>query len=785
MTQKYDPRKIEQKWRRLWEKEKLYRAESKRGQKKIYVLDMFPYPSGEGLHVGHPRGYVASDIISRYFHLKGRIVLHPMGFDAFGLPAENAAIKQGVHPRENTNRNIKRFKKQLESFSFSYDWSREIDTSEPDYYKWTQWLFLLLYKNNLAYRKEAKVNFCPKDKTVLANEQVIDGRCERCGTPVIQKELAQWFFRITDFAEELLSGLESLDWPESTKELQRNWIGRSEGVEIDFPLVSEQSKVRVFTTRIDTLFGVTYLVLAPEHPLVKKLSWGKHEIEVEKYLKLTQQKTERERLTEGRVKSGIFTGACALNPATQKKIPIFVADYVLPHYGTGAVMAVPAHDERDFDFATKYKLPIIRVIRGGDLPYTGEGKLVSSGKFSGLPSEKARAKMTKELGGRPTIRYRLRDWLISRQRFWGAPIPIIHKKNGEIVAADEKELPVRLPGDVDFRPTGLSPLTRSKEFQRGVEKKYGQDARRETDTMDTFVDSSWYFLRYADPTNKRAFVSPQALKEWLPVDFYIGGAEHATGHLIFARFITKVLNRLGYLDFDEPFLKLRHQGLILGPDGFKMSKSRGNVINPDELIERFGADALRMYEMFIGPFDQSIAWDVRGIEGVYRFLNRLWQSSRGTPPQKTSLEAERALNRLVKKITSDIEELKFNTAVSSFMEFSNHFGEGLTKKQRERLLILLYPFAPHIASELWEKLGMKKPLYQGTWPTFDEVLTQQTTVRLPVQFNGKLKGIIEISPLATEQEAVRAIQRNPKLKELVSRAKRVIYKAGRVINLVA
>jgi len=784
MARQYDHKRIEQKWKKLWKQERVYKTEFKKARKKIYVLDMFPYPSGEGLHVGHPRGYVGSDILARYYRLKGYQVLHPMGFDAFGLPAENAAIKKGIHPRENTKTNIERFKKQLEMFSLSYDWSREINTSDPQYYRWTQWLFLLLYKNGLAYRKRAKVNFCPKDKTVLANEQITEGRCERCGSQVVQKELAQWFFRITEFAEELLDGLEDLDWPESTKELQRNWIGRSEGFEILFPVANHKEKITVFTTRADTLYGASYLVLAPEHPLVEKVIPTSHRKPVTAYLKATQLKTELERQADVKEKTGVFSGAYALNPATGQEIPIFIADYVLPHYGTGAIMAVPAHDERDFAFAKKFRLPIIRVIEGGELPYAGEGPLINSGEFNNQLSSQAAPLIAKKVGGKSKIHYRLRDWLISRQRYWGAPIPIVYKRDGEVVPLSEDELPVILPDDVDFRPTGLSPLARSKKFNQGIEKKYGKGAKRETDTMDTFVDSSWYFLRYADPWNDRAFVSKEALKKWLPVDLYIGGAEHASGHLIFARFLTKVLYRLGYLNFNEPFLKLRHQGLILGPDGFKMSKSRGNVVNPDELIGKFGADAFRMYEMFIGPFRESIAWDVRGIEGVSRFLSRVWQSSLKPAIRSSGKEPEKALHRLIQKVTSDIEEFKFNTTISSFMEFFNHFGGKLSKRQWERFLILLFPFVPHLSSEIWRNLKLKGRIDRTPWPTFDQEMTRREIVKLPVQVNGRLKGLIEISPDASQKEVMQKIGEDKRLRGYALRAKQVVYRESRVINLV-
>jgi len=785
---KYNFQKIEAKWQKLWQGRKIFAAGEK-GKNKFYDLVMFPYPSGEGLHMGHLRNYVAADIIARYQRMRDKNVLFPIGWDAFGLPAENAAIKAGIPPAISTRKSIQNFTRQIKSLGLSFDWSREINTSHPDYYRFTQWFFLLLYKNNLAYQKEAYVNFCPKDKTVLANEQVINGRCERCGTEVVQKKIKQWFFKITDFAEELLSGLDKLDWPESTKELQRNWIGKSEGSEIEFSIFTHKEKIKVFTTRADTLFGATYMVLAPDHPLVPHLTTSEQKERVMAYRKAAAQKTELERTRLTKAKSGVFTGAYALNPVNGRRLPIWVADYVLSSYGFGAVMAVPAHDERDFDFATKYKLPIIRVIRGGSLPYLGEGKLVNSGKFSGISSSLAKDRITRAVGGKKTIQYRLRDWLISRQRYWGVPIPIFYDREGNAIPLEESDLPVKLPSGVEFKPTGVSPLVDSKSFQR-IPLKYKKKGavRREADTMDTFVCSSWYFFRYADPHNNKRFASRKALKKWLPVDLYIGGAEHATGHLLYARFFTKVLYRLGLIDFDEPFIKLRHQGLILGPDGEKMSKSRGNVVNPDDAVERFGADALRMYEMFMGPFDQAVPWNTAGLEGVVRFLRKTWRlfGKNANKIRQQNSNLEYAFNHLIKKVTLDIESFHFNTVVSSFMEFINQAEKvPAANFYWENFIKLLYPFAPHISSELWQRLKGKYFSNDVSWPTPGGKALPTRPVNIAVQVNGKLRGVLSLPAGVTQVKVEKeALKLSNVQRYLADKKYKTIYVSGKILNFI-
>jgi leucyl-tRNA synthetase len=736
----YDHKQIEKKWQKEWEKERLYKTPAHPDpDKKKYILDMFPYPSGAGLHVGHPVGYIGTDIVSRFFRMSGYDVLHPMGWDAFGLPAENYAIKTGVHPQKTTKASIAKFKEQIEMIGLSYDWEREINTSDPEYYKWTQWLFLLLYKNGLAYKKEASVNWCPKDQTVLANEQVRDGKCDRCGTQVVQKLLSQWFFKITDFAEELLNELEPLDWPEPIKLMQKNWIGKSVGATVTFPLTDIPSQtdgkhfIEVFTTRPDTLFGATFLVISPE--IAQKwieVGWQASD-DVKKYVTESFKKTELVRLTQEKDKTGINAGIRAINPATGEKIPVWIADYVLGSYGTGAIMAVPAHDERDFAFAKKFKLPIQEVIKSDEDIYTGEGELINSGEFTGMRSDEARDKMILAFG-HEKIQYKIRDWLISRQRYWGAPIPIIYCDNCGMQPVPEKDLPVELPTDVDFLPTGESPIARSKTFHDVKCPECGGPARRDSDTMDTFVDSSWYFFRYTDPDNKKEFASKKEMHKWMPVDTYVGGAEHAVLHLLYSRFLTKVFKKLEFIEFDEPFVQLKNQGLVLGLDGEKMSKSRGNVINPDDVIEAYGADALRMYEMFTGPFNDVKPWSTQGIVGVARFLDKV-----------VNLAAEgqdnNDMHKLIRKITRDIHDFKFNTSIAAFMEYLNNHKQ-LSKNDLQSFLKLLAPFAPHLTEELWHNLGHKKSIHLEKWPKYDENLAKDGTIKFVIQINGKKRGMI-------------------------------------------
>lgn len=762
--------------------------------KKFYSLCMFPYPSANGLHVGHPEGYTAADIIVRYQRMKGLEVMFPMGWDAFGLPAENFAIKSHVHPRETTQKSIKTFKKQIQSLGLSYDWDREINTSEPVYYKWTQWIFLQFYKNGLAYKKKAAVNWCDCCKTVLANEQVQDGQCERCHSQVVQKDLEQWFFKTTAYAQELLDGLKNLDWPESIKLMQENWIGRSDGAELEFRITNNEKRITVFTTRPDTLYGATYLVLAPEHELVLKITSPEHKKEVELYIKKAQEKSNLERTDLAKNKTGVFTGAYAVNPANNKKIPIWIADYVLASYGTGAIMAVPAHDERDHEFAEKYKLEIIPVIESKEECFTGAGKLINSGEFNGLDNETTKKKITKKVQGKITVQYRLKDWLISRQRYWGAPIPIIYcEKCGE-VAVPEKDLPVELPDDVDFKPTGESPLVHSKKFHQVKCPKCGAAARRESDTMDTFVCSSWYYLRYCDPHNDQEFASKEALAKWMPVDLYVGGAEHACMHLIYARFFYKALIDLGFIKdngINEPFLKLKNQGMILGEDHQKMSKSRGNVINPDDIVKEYGADTLRLYEMFMGPFEDVKPWNTKSIVGVKRFLDRVENLNHQVEMRNIASQQNVAsLHKTIKKVTEDIENFHFNTAISAMMVLSNELGkmEKIPQDIWEKFLLILSPFAPYLTEALWRKLGHKESIFNQPWPQYDKKLIQDEIVQIIIQVNGKLRDKISISSdKINDQKEIENISLNTeKIKAFIGdkKIKKIIYIKGRLVNIV-
>jgi len=759
--EKYDPKKIEKKWQDRWEEAGAFHAEEKGGKQKYYVLDMFPYPSAQGLHVGHPEGYTATDIIARKRRMEGFNVLHPFGWDSFGLPAENYAIKVGGHPEKITNENIENFTRQIKSLGFSYDWSREVKTSSPDYYKWTQWLFLVLYKNGLAYKRKAPVNWCESCKTVLANEQVVDGRCERCKNEVMQKDLEQWFFRITEYADRLLEGLDDIDWPERIKAMQRNWIGRSEGVEIEFRGQSsgdrKEFSIPVFTTRPDTLFGVMAIVLAPEHPLADRVTTDHEREQVMAYVKDAQGKSELERTGAGeKEKTGIFTGAYARHPLTGTDVPIYIADYALMGYGTGAVMVVPAHDQRDFEFAKKYGLDVKWVVappsgasHDKESAYTEPGVMVNSGAFDGLTSEDAKQKIADELesqkkGSRQT-HYHLRDWLVSRQRYWGAPIPIIYCDVCGESLVPEKDLPVLLPDDVDFKPTGESPLTQSKTFHDVKCPKCDAPAKRESDTMDTFVDSSWYFLRYTDANNSAAFADREKIDYWCPIDMYVGGAEHAVLHLLYSRFFTKALKDAGYLDFDEPFTRLRNQGMILGEDNEKMSKSRGNVINPDEVVEKHGADTLRLYEMFMGEFSETKPWSMKSIIGLRRFIEKVWKFAHASVSSSGSTggSTKKLLHKTIKKVSEDIEAFKFNTAVSAMMIFVND-AETVSKKDWDSFLKLLAPFAPHVSEELWELNGHDESLTYAAWPKYDEALVVDEVVTIVVQVNGKVKDRLQM-----------------------------------------
>ena len=948
---KYNPSKIEPKWQKEWSKKKLYFAKDKvKGKKNFYLLTMFPYPSGD-LHVGHWLPYTGTDIYGRFKRMQGYNVMSPIGFDAFGLPAENAAINRNLDPKIWTYNNIKTMKKQLNQIGTILDWSREVITAEPNYYKWTQWIFLKLYEVGLAKKEKVLANWCPHCKTILANEQVQDGKCERCDTVVEQRLLDQWVFKITNYAQKLLDGFDpepspsasygagKIDWPETTKILQKNWIGHSEGALIKFQIPNSKNYIEVFTTRPDTIFGATFMVLAPEHEFVKKITKDQFLGQVNNYLEKTKKKTELERLAEVKEKTGVFTGAYAINPATKEKIPIWISDFVLPHYGTGAIMAVPAHDERDFEFAKKFKLPVRQVIAphlidhknpprdgkknaprtvvqgivkhwgkdevvqivwkglswktfviggaeeredvesavrrevreetgytnvrsvrritpeirsewyadhkdenryarmniflvelGGpereemteeekkkhdvlwvprsaipsfapvgeldyiiaglnepEKAYTGEGIVINSDNFSEMPSEKAKEEITKFVGGEKKTTYRLHDWIISRQRYWGAPIPMIHCPKCGWQPVSEKDLPVLLPKIKDYKPpgTGESPLAKSEKFVKTKCPRCFGEARRETDTMDTFVDSAWYFLRYADPQNKKEFVSKEKLKFWLPVNMYIGGQEHATKHLLYARFITKVLHDLGYLSFDEPFTKMRHQGLILGSDGNKMSKSRGNVVDPDEIVKKFGSDTVRMYLCFMGPFENGGSWDSKAIVGIYRFLNRIWNF---VIKKLGNDKADKIFHKAIKKIGEDIENLKFNTAVSELMKLLNEIEDkNLAKEQIKTFLKLLAPFAPHLAEELWHKvLGNKKSIHLENWPKYDPELIKENVVDIVIQINGKARDIMKVQRDLSEAEIRELALVSEKIKKHISgkEIKRFVYISNKLVNIV-
>ncbi len=804
---KYSPNKIEKKWQKIWQENGVFKTPDKSAKTKFYCLDMFPYPSAYGLHVGHFKGYTFSDLIAKKKKMEGFNVLHPMGFDAFGLPAENFAIKTGIHPAITTKKAISNIKKQLISTGMGYDWEREVITCEPEYYKWTQWMFLQLYKAGLAYRKEAPVNFCPSCKTVLANEQVVDGKCERCGTLVEKRYLKQWFFKITTYTERLLKDLDKIDWPEKIKIMQKNWIGKSEGAIVKFPIQNSKFQISVFTTRTDTIFGCTYLVVAPENPLIENLkSKFKNFEEVKDYIQKSKNKSEIERTAEKKEKTGIeLKGIKAINPVNGKEIPIFVADYVLMEYGTGAVMGVPAHDERDFAFAKKHNLPIIKVIKpqtknqiAPEEFFVEDGILINSDKFSGLTSPKAREEITKFLAKKGLAKkatyYKLRDWLISRQRYWGAPIPIIYCENCGEVPVSEKDLPVKLPRIKDFKPTGdgKSPLAKSKAFINCRCPKCGKPAKRETDTLDTFVCSSWYFLRYTDPKNSKKPFDKKKAEKWLPVDLYIGGAEHAVMHLLYARFFAKVLKDLGYINFSEPFSKLFNQGTIYYK-GAKMSKSKGNVITPNEIIKKYGADTLRLYELFMGPADQATEWSDKGIAGCYRFLQKVWNLQTRISTNKnsrisTNLHLQKLLHKTIKKVTEDIENFRFNTAISTLMVLVNKLEkeDRISKEDFETLLKLLAPMAPHIAEELWSSLRNKKSIFYENWPKYNSKLVEEEKITFIIQINGKVRDKIEANKNISQREAENLALESKKIAKYINGRKiqKTIFVPGKLINFV-
>ena len=799
----YQHRIIEKKWQDYWDKHETFKTTEREGHPKFYALDMFPYPSGQGLHVGHPEGYTATDAISRMKRAQGFDVLHPMGWDAFGLPAEQYALDTGNDPAEFTEKNIANFKRQIQSLGFSYDWNREINTTDPHYYKWTQWIFSELYKRGLAYEQEVAVNWCPALGTVLANEEVIDGVSERGGHPVYRRPMRQWVLKITAYAERLLEDLELVDWPESIKAMQRNWIGKSEGAMVTFKIKDSDHEFKIYTTRPDTLFGTSYTVLAPEHELVKLITTPEQQEAVEAYVKEVETKSELDRTSLNKDKTGVFTGAYAINPVDGQEIPIWVADYVLSSYGTGAVMAVPAHDERDFEFATKHQLPITRVVEGGDLPFVENGVHIESDFINGLENEAAIKKMIEWLEakgvGEHQVNYRLRDWLFSRQRYWGEPIPVIHWEDGTTTLVPEEELPVMLPKTDEIKPsgTGESPLAKIEEWVNVVDPETGMKGKRETHTMPQWAGSSWYFLRYIDPTNEEAIASPEKLAKWMPVDLYIGGAEHAVLHLLYARFWHKFLYDLGIVQTKEPFQKLFNQGMILGANNEKMSKSKGNVVNPDDVVNEFGADTLRVYEMFMGPLDASIAWSEKGLEGSRRFLDRVYRLiiDEATGDVKSTVKDEaneslvRVYHQTVKKVTEDFENLHFNTAISQMMIFLNAAKDQqvLPLAYAKGFIQLLAPLAPHLMEEIWEKLGGTESIQHAEWPTFDEALTVESQVEIVIQINGKLKQkmMVEVDLSPSELEAVALADEQIKLAIEGKTVRKVIAVPNRLVNIVA
>lgn len=860
----YPFREIESQWQAYWESNKTFRTPITvdTSKPKYYVLDMFPYPSGAGLHVGHPEGYTATDIVARYKRMRGFNVLHPIGWDAFGLPAEQYALRTGTHPRITTERNIARFRKQLKSLGFSYDWDREVDTTDPSYFKWTQWIFLKLFERGLAYEAKVPVWWCEELGTTLANEEVVDGRSDIGGHPCEKRMLRQWVLRITEYAERLLDGLEQTDWPVSTKEMQRNWIGRSEGADIDFPVQGvEGAKIRVYTTRPDTIFGATYMVLAPEHPMVDQISTETQLDQVQNYKELASHKSDLERTELQKEKTGVFTGAYAINPSNEEAIPIWIADYVLYSYGTGAIMAVPGQDERDWAFAAKYDLPIRRTVQPPagftGLAYTGDGVAINSDFLNGLQIKEAKARIIDWLEehnvGRRKVNYKLRDWLFSRQRYWGEPIPMIFESE-KVQALPEDVLPINLPELDEFKPSGTpeGPLALAKDWLMTTNPDTGNLARRETNTMPQWAGSCWYFLRYIDPQNSKRLVDPELERYWMPVDLYIGGAEHAVLHLLYARFWHMVLYDAGVVSTPEPFAKLVHQGMILGEleytawkdtatgkwvsaenvtDGkeihtgatleavqidedkvaksmerfvlseardiqldvraFKMSKSRGNVINPDEIIEQYGADAFRLYEMFMGPLEQVKPWSTRGVHGTFRFLSRTWRLITENPLSEKEPDQDqlRILHQTIDRVTSDIEELRMNTAIAALMEFVNAAfkWEDIPRKIAEPFVLLLAPFAPHIAEELWSRFGYKDTLAYVPWPELKQEYLTEEVVDLPVQVNGRVRATIRIAPEADKQEVIRAAMLEPNVRRFLGEnpPRREIYVPGRILNLVA
>ena len=799
----YNHSAIEKKWKKNWEANPVNVDDGKKP--KYYCLDMFPYPSGSGLHVGHWRGYVISDVWSRYQVLKGHYVIHPMGWDAFGLPAENYAIKMGVHPAKSTAENVANIKRQINEIAALYDWDREVNTTDPNFYKWTQWIFVQMFKKGLAYEKEFPINWCPSCKTGLANEEVVDGKCERCGTPVTKKNLRQWMLKITAYADRLLNDLDKLDWPEKVKKMQSDWIGKSYGAEVNFKVDGQDKNIVVYTTRPDTLYGATFMVLSPEHELAKSLATDETRDAVEKYIFDSSMKSNVDRM-QSKEKTGVFTGSYAINPLNGVKTPIWLSDYVLADYGTGAIMCVPAHDDRDFEFAKKFDLPIVQVIAkdGKEIENMTEaytdavGTMINSGDWNGMESAKLKLEapqMIEEKGyGKKTTNYKLRDWVFSRQRYWGEPIPIIHCPHCGNVPVPEEQLPLELPKVESYQPTGTgeSPLAAIDEWVNTTCPVCGAAAKRETNTMPQWAGSSWYFLRYVDPHNDKELVSKEMADKYLPVDMYIGGVEHAVLHLLYSRFYTKFLNDIGVVDFDEPFTKLFNQGMINGSDGQKMSKSKGNVVSPDDLVRDYGCDALRMYELFVGPPELDADWDDRGIEGVSRFLNKFYKLVMDNKDK--NVEADRELLRVRANLISDIEQrfnsFSLNTVIAGFMEYNNKLNElskknGVDKETLKAFTILLAPFAPHIGEELWEELGGEGSVFHAEWPTFDESHKEVDTIEVPVQINGKTKLVIELDANVSKEDAIEAGKKAlSEAGKLEGTIRKEIYVPKKIINIV-
>lgn len=809
----YDHKSIESRWQKFWSENQTFKSEDISTNKpKYYVLDMFPYPSGAGLHVGHALGYVATDIVARYKRMKGFNVLHPMGWDAFGLPAEQYAIKTGTHPKETTHQNVSNFKKQINSLGFSYDWSREINTTDPNYYKWTQWIFMQLYNKGLAYEQEVAVNWCPELKAVLANEEVVNGKSDIGGHPVVRLPMRQWILKITDYAESLLDGLEELDWPENIKELQKNWIGKSEGVELGFDIDGHNDTINVYTTRPDTLFGASYMVLAPEHTLIHSIVTDEQRSKVEAYIEETKKKSDFDRTEVNKDKTGVFTGSYAINPFSKEKIEIWIADYVLISYGTGAIMAVPGHDERDWEFASKYNLPIVEVVEGGDVSkaaYTAKGnaKIINSSNdktlsMNGLSVDQAIKEailfIEKNSIGKATVNYKLRDWLFSRQRYWGEPFPLIHKDDS-VELIHEKDLPVMLPEVENYKPSddGKSPLSLVKNWVEVKDESDNIIGLRETNTMPQWAGSCWYFLRFTDPNNTNEAWSKEKENYWMPVDLYIGGQEHAVLHLLYSRFWHHVLYDLNLVSTKEPFKKLYNQGMILGDDGTKMSKSRGNVINPEEIMDEYGSDSMRLYEMFMGPLNKSKPWSTKGLQGCYRFVNKLWSiivdengnlSSKIVDSDEEDKDTLFLHHQTIKKLGEDIENLHFNTAVSQLMIYCNHLQKCSTvsKKLIEELVIILSPFVPHLSEEFWSLLGHSETITYQPWPQFDESLIQLDEVTIAVQVNGKLRANINIAKDSDEKDVISEAMSLENVKKFTSEGNvvKTIYVSNRLLNFV-